>query len=180
MKKLIIGGIVGGIILFAWQSLSWTAFNIHGSQNQYTPAQNEILQCLANANIDEGQYFVPTLDPANPISNQEYYDTYLGKPWATINYHTAMQDTMVMNMIRGVIVDVFVAFLLCFVLLKNPSLSFSNVFLTCVAIGVISYITIPYMRSIWFQTDSIPDLIDALAQWSLVGAFLGWLLPNKN
>lgn len=180
MKKLIIGGIVSGIILFVWQSLSWTALNIHGSQTQFTAAQTDILQALADANLMEGQYFVPTLDPANPISNEEYYSRYVGKPWATINYHESMENTMTMNMIRGFTADLFVAFLLCFVLLKNPSLNFGNVFLTCIAIGIISYITIPYMNSIWFQGNSIPDLIDAIVQWSLVGGFLGWLLPNKK
>ncbi len=42
MKKTIIGAIVGGIIIFAWQFLSWGPLNLHEAQQQYTPKQDTI------------------------------------------------------------------------------------------------------------------------------------------
>lgn len=46
------------------------------------------------------------------------------------------------------------------------------------AIGIIGYLTIPYLYSIWFETNSLGHLVDALVSWGLVGAWLGWWLPR--
>ena len=60
MKKTIIGTLVGGIILFMWQFLSWTALDLHRSAQNYSPKQDTILSYLS-ANLEkEGGYFLPT------------------------------------------------------------------------------------------------------------------------
>jgi predicted cobalt transporter CbtA len=46
MKKLIIGGLVGGILLFLWQTLSWTVLNLHAKEYQQAPAQDSVLNFL--------------------------------------------------------------------------------------------------------------------------------------
>jgi hypothetical protein len=52
-------------------------------------------------------------------------------------------------------------------------------FQACVAVGIIGYLTIPYLNSVWFEGSSMGYLVDALVQWGLVGAWLGWWLPKK-
>ena len=67
MKKLIIASIVGGIIMFAWQFLSWPVLNLHKAANRYTANQDAILAAL-NTNLpEEGGYMVPAL-PENASS----------------------------------------------------------------------------------------------------------------
>ncbi len=180
MKKMIIGGLVGGLILFLWQFLSWSGLNIHRSQTQYTPVQNEVLECLQANNLPEGSFFLPNV-PENTSSedHQKAMESFIGNPWATITYHHSMEANMAMNMFRGYIVDFLSVFLLCFILLGNPALDFKKVMITTVGVGLISYMTMPYLESIWFQGNSIPDLIDALVQWSVAGLFLAWYLPRK-
>jgi len=46
-------------------------------------------------------------------------------------------------------------------------------------VGLIGYLTIPYLNSIWFETNSIGHLIDAFVSWGLVGIWLGWWLPRR-
>ena len=53
MRTLLIGSLVGGLILFLWQFLSWTALNLHGREMQHTPKQDAILQSLSQ-NLEEG------------------------------------------------------------------------------------------------------------------------------
>jgi hypothetical protein len=36
MKKLVIGSLVGGIIIFIWQTLSWAMLNLHHASQEYT------------------------------------------------------------------------------------------------------------------------------------------------
>ena len=59
MKKLIIGGLVGGILLFLWQTLSWTVLDLHGKEYQQAPAQDSVLNFLNSQFSETGQYYLP-------------------------------------------------------------------------------------------------------------------------
>lgn len=128
MKKLIIGAIVGGIIVFIWQTLSFAILNLHGKAVQYTPKQEEILSYLNTQFSEDGQYFLPNL-PANATreEHEEQMKTSDGKPWAMISYHKAMKMNMAINMIQGLLVDIVAVGLLCWILLKMNRPSFTTV-----------------------------------------------------
>ncbi len=174
MQKIIIGALVGGILLFIWQFLSWSILNIHGTQNQYTANQNEIMEFL-DGRLSEGEYFIPTVPPGSSSEDREaLYAQSQGKPWAKISYRQALEMSMGSNMFRGFVVDFLAVLLLCFILIKIENNNFMTSFLSALSVGIISYLTIPYLNSIWFEGNSIPELIDAVAQWAICGAWLGW------
>jgi len=180
MKKMLIAALVGGLILFVWQSLSWTMLNLHKSQTAYTSAQNEILDCIKSSNLPEGDYFLPGMPPG---TSQEDYQAgmqdMIGKPWVQIFYHKEMKMNMGMNMFRGFVINFLSILLLCYVLLGDNGMTFKKVMAATLAIGAIGYMTNPYLNSIWFETNTLPDLLDAVVQWSLAGLFLAWYLPKK-
>jgi len=182
MKKIILGTLAGGLILFFWQFFSWSLGNLHESQMSYTPLEQQLLSCLESSNLPEGEYFIPNKPPST--SQAEYQkiveQKWMGKPWARIQYHHKFENTMGMNMFRGLVIDLFSAFLLCMVLVGDPTLNFKKVMMTSLAVGIIAYLTIPYLSSIWFKTNSLPDLIDGIVPWALIGLVLGMILPNKN
>lgn len=181
MKKAIIGGLLGGLVLFIWQFLSWGPLNIHRSQMDYTPKQDQILKALADLDLKEGEYFLPNV-PSGATAEEytEYQNDMINKPYATIMYGKAATNTMGMNMFRGFIINFFSVFLLCYLLLANPKLDFKITLLSFIIVGLISYMTVPYLKSIWFKTNSIPNLIDAVVQWGLAGLLLAWYLPQRN
>ncbi len=49
MKKILIGGLVGGILLFVWQTISWTVANLHEKGQRYTASQDSILNFLSKS-----------------------------------------------------------------------------------------------------------------------------------
>ena len=177
MKKQLIATIVGGIILFVWQFLSWSLLNIHAAEYQYTPNQDKIIEFLSqNLNADGG-YMIPQAAPGSTDEErQAVMENAMGKPWATINYHKSMDMSMSMNMIRGFAVDLVAAFLLVWLLLRFAHLDFKTTFMAALAVGFTGYLTIPYLNSVWFEASSIGSLIDTVAQWGLLGVWLGWWL----
>jgi len=182
MTKIALGTVLGGLILFFWQFLSWGPGNFHRSQMQYTPIQEQLLSCLESSNLPEGEYFIPN---KSPKTSQEDYqkivaEKWIGKPWARIQYHHDFQNTMPMNLFRGLVIDLLSAFLLCLVLVGDPTLNIRKVVVTSLAIGMIAYLTIPYLDSIWFKSNSLPDLLDAVVPWLLIGLVLGKILPIKK
>lgn len=180
MKKQLIGTLVGAIILFLWQFISWGMVNFHKAEQQYTPNQDKILEVLSE-NLTEGEYFLPGVPPGTPMEEQQaMQEKMMGKPWATINYHPEFEMNMRMNMLRGFLIDLIAAFFLCWILLKFGNLNFMDAVIAAVMIGLIGYLTITYLNSVWFESNTIGYLIDAIGAWVLVGAWLGWYLPVKT
>jgi len=174
MKKLIIGALVGGLILFIWQFISWNF--LHNSQIQHATNQDEILEML-EGKLEPGQYMLPRMPEGMPMEEGEkYVEPYLGKRWMQISYHDKLEMSMGMNMLRGFVIDFVSVFLLCWVLGRFREIDVKSAVMSSVAVGLIGYFTISYLNSIWFETNSIPDLIDAIVPWALTGAWLGWWL----
>lgn len=178
MKKTIIASVVGGLILFFWQFLSWTILDTHRPMQNYTPKQQEILDFLGQ-NLEDGSYYLPTLPQgASMEENEKLMKESVGKPWAEIRYHKAMNANMSLNMIRGLLVDILVVFLFCSYLLKS-SLDFKSTLISALVFGLIAYLITDYTKQIWFETNTIPDLIDAIVGWALVGSWIGWWFGRK-
>ena len=178
MKKLIIGAIVGGIIIFVWQSLSFTVLDLHAKAFQYTPKQQEIISYLGSQFAEEGQYLLPR--PANEGSSEEmeaHMKASEGKPWAMISYHKAMNMNMGLNMIRGLLVDIIAAGLLCWILLKMNLPSFGTVLISSILVGLIVFMNGIYTQHIWYETfDIMAHFMDAIVAWGACGLWLGWWL----
>jgi len=178
MKKTIIASVVGGLLLFFWQFLSWTILDTHRPMQNYTPKQQEILDFLSK-NLEDGSYYLPTTPKgASADEQQKLMEASMDKPWAEIRYHKALDANMPLNMIRGLLVNILVVFLFCSYLLKS-SLDFKNTLISALVFGLIAYLITDYTKQIWFQTNTIPDLIDAIVGWGVVGAWLGWWLARK-
>lgn len=134
---------------------------------------------VLNQNLDEGEYRLPTAPPNSTAEQQQaIMESAGGKPWAMISYHKSLNTNMGMNMFRGLVIDLLSVYLLVWLLLQFANLQFQSALLASLAVGIISYLTIPYLKTIWFETSSIAYLIDAVVQWGLVGAWLGWRLTK--
>ena len=105
MKKLIIGGLVGGIILFIWQFLSYGVFDLHYSQMAYTPEQEQIMDCIQASELKEGEYYMIRAPKGDADTQESLMEERLGKPWAMIQYHDALEHNFGMNVIRAIVIN---------------------------------------------------------------------------
>ncbi|MFN8243319.1 MAG: hypothetical protein U0X40_04620 [Ferruginibacter sp.] len=180
MKKTIIGAIVGGIILFAWQFLTWGPLNNHQAQQRYTPKQDSILSYLKTQFSEDGGYMMPSFAPGTSRDDMEkQMKASEGKPWAQVFFHKSMpgMNGMVMNMVRSLLVDIFVVWLLCWLLVKIPTPSFITVFMGSLGTGLIVFLNMPYTLHIWYGSfDLMAHFMDALISWGVTGLWLGWWL----
>src|SRR5262249_14828595 len=104
MKKWIIGSLVGAIIVFAWQFLSWTAIGIHSGEEKYASSQDQVLSTLSASNLEDGMYMLPNAQPgATMKEQQDLMQQNQGKPWARIVYVKRMSTSMTTPIIIGFI-----------------------------------------------------------------------------
>jgi hypothetical protein len=181
MKKLLVGALVGGVLIFVWQTLSWTVLNLHNKEYQKAANQDSIIAYLSSQFTGDGQYFIPSADAnASSEEREKLMENMKGKPWAVVSYHKAYDMNMISNIIRGLVVAIIIAFFACWVLMKNTNASFSTTFVGCLLIGLAGYLFIPYSGHIWFQTPGAnTHLLDTIVSWGLCGLWLGWWLNRK-
>lgn len=181
MKKQLVATVVGGLILFVWQFLSWAILQVHQSEFKYTPNQDPILEVLSQYLTEEGSYMIPGVPPGSSQSDEQaLMEAHAGKPWAQVTYHRSFNTAMGTSMVRGLAVDLLAAWLLVWLLLKFERVNLVTALQASLVVGVIGYLTIPYLNSVWFETNSLGHLVDAIVQWGLVGLWLGWWLPRQG
>lgn len=181
MKKTVIGSLVGAIILFLWQFVSWTAAELHRPAQAYTPKQDSIMQFLNSQFTEDGSYFLPTYpDGASMEEQQKLAEACVGKPWAQIHYHKSMDMNMGVNMGRGLAINIVILLLVCWLFKQMSAPSFTTILSASIAIGLIVFFNAQYTNHIWFQSrDLMANLIDAIVGWGLTGLWLGWWLRRK-
>jgi len=180
-KHWIIGSLVGAIIVFAWQGLSWMVIGIHDKQMKYTPAQDEIMNVLSAKLTEEGLYSMPSA--ATKKEMEEKAKEMEGKPWAAVIYHKEYHMNIAMRTTRALLVDLFLAVSLIYVLTRGGVVPFpSRVFSASVAWGLAFFLAGQYMGHVWFDLPwhmITGDLIDNVVAWSLCGIWLAWWLNRK-
>lgn len=182
MGKTIIGALVGGLLIFIWQFISWGPGSLHRSAQEYTPKQDSILAYLSSQFSEDGAYFMPTYPQGTTSEEmQKIMDASKGKPWAQVYYHKELKIDMLMNMIRGFLVNIVLAWLFIWLIGKLSSPSFGKIFSSALAVGVIVFLNTSYTMHIWYHSfDLYAHLADALVSWALVGIWLGWWLTKKK
>jgi hypothetical protein len=181
MKKLIIGSIVGGILIFIWQTLSWPVLNLHHASQEYTPKQDSIISYLNSQFSEDGSYLLPMYPKGTSREDMEkQMDANKGKPWMQIQYHKSMDTNMGVNIGKGLIADIVMVAFLCWILMKIAPSNFGTIFTSCLFIGVIVFINSPYTIHIWYvKADIMAHFMDAIISWALCGLWLGWWLNRK-
>lgn len=182
MKKWIIGALVGGLISFAWQTISWTVANFHESAVAYTPKQKEVMEFLNTQFSEDGDYYMPSLPRE---SSQEQFEALMeeskGKPWAKVSYHKAYDMNMGTNILKGLLSCIVCAALLIWIFSKMQDPSFSTILLSSIFIGLIGFSTFALSTHIWYDSRDIgASLADGIMMWGLCGAWLGWWLRRPK
>ncbi|MEY4274572.1 MAG: hypothetical protein RL638_1520 [Bacteroidota bacterium] len=182
MKKTLIGGIVGGLIIFFWQAFSQMAFNLHEPSQKYSPGQDSVLIALSKHLKEPGGYMLPRMKEMLSMEEMEKFTKSIqGKPWAIVRYYPSNDTNMSSNMIRGLIVNILLAMLLIWIIqqLKVPTKGL--IFRLSLVVGFIAFTNVAYTEHIWYPVFDIrASLIDALASWGLCGLWLGYWMTKRS
>ena len=181
MKKLIIASIVGGIIIFIWQTLSWTVTNLHHASQEYTPKQDTIMAFMNEQFTEDGAYLLPSYPKGTSYEEmQKTMGSREGKPWMQIQYHKALNVNMGANIAGGLVTDIIIVALLCWILMKMTGAGFGKIFMATLIMGIIVFLNSPFTIHIWYpKADLSAHFMDAVISFGLCGLWLGWYLKPK-
>jgi hypothetical protein len=182
-NKVIVGTLVGAILLFGWQTLSWTSLGIHEEALKFSANQDSIIQFLEKNISTPGQYLIPTVPPGSSESEIEAQSKiWEGKPWAIITFHDYRKIDMFTPVLKGRLIALLSVLMVNLVIRQLRKTKFLPVFATTLSFGLVSFFFVWYNNNIWFSTPwSVlwGELVDSVMGWSLCGAWLGLWYGRK-
>jgi hypothetical protein len=177
MKRVIIGALVGTLIYFGYQTVMWMG-GLHGDFSIHTPRQDTLMACLNENLVDEGLYWLPSVDPAAPNrmeAEEQLMKENQGKPWAMVFYHKSMMGFEPSYILMGLFYSIIACLIAAAVIYNGHFETFAGRFCVAMAVGVftlsqgvlddMNWFTLPWM---WVR----PEVIDLTVGW---GACSLWL-----
>ncbi|MES2680858.1 MAG: hypothetical protein V4635_13280 [Bacteroidota bacterium] len=188
MKKNIIATIIGTIILFGWQALSWMALPVHNDTMKYSAGQQEVMTALQKNLPASGTYYLPGADPAVKLSSEEmesFYKAQIGKPWALVFYNTSFEGMSPSNMINGILLNLLSVVLVIALLhmSKAKEKQFAAIFGLVMILPVFVILQSVLQNANWW---SFPwhfikgTIVDLIFGWLLCGLYLSWHFRKLN
>lgn len=176
--KIITGSIIGAVIIFIIQFLSWGLLGTHYPAQQYTEKQDSILAYLNTQFDSSGGYIMPTLPKGASYEEMQQLETQSkGKPWVQVFYHKSNDASMSMNMVKGLVTNFIIVLFFCWIISGYNANSFAKTLLAALLLGLIIFLNSSYTQHIWFETfDLQAFLTEYVLTWGITGIWLGWWL----
>lgn len=180
--KIFIGALVGAIIIFFLQFLSWTILDLHRPAQQYTSKQDSILNYLNSQFDSSGGYILPTIPKgASMDESNELMKKSQGKPWVQILYHKSFYTNMGVNMAKNLVTNFIMVLLFCWMMAGYSSNTFGKTFLAAIFVGLIVFLHATYTVHIWYYVfDLKAHFTDYIVSWGVTGLWLGWWLNRRK
>ncbi len=176
MVKLITGAIVGGIILFLWGWLSWSAIPLHSASIHYINNEESVITAMNVAMDKKGVYIFPGMpSSSDPAAMEEWTQKYQRGPIGMIIYDPEGSEPVVpARMILGFILGVISCFVASWFLSRSTAAASSYLARVtfCGMLGIFISLTAHLVNWNWmgYPLDyTLSWVMDAVAGWLLAG-----------
>ncbi len=177
MKKVFLGGLVGGIILFLWSFLAWVILPLHSPTLHEIPNEDAVISALNLALPAHAVYTFPH-NPgtsAGEAAQNAWAEKVKRGPGGMIIYSPSGADPMMAGqMVGGVIIDILSALIVAWLLTRSTALTASYLsrvaFCGMFAIFAAFFDYLTMWNWMGFPADFTTALIvDGLIAWLLAG-----------
>ncbi len=180
-RKILFGGIAGGVALLVWTVIAWTLLPLYASVLKSLPAEAEVVDALVAAKTPRGFYVIPALPKVGGLSVEDrkraeaaWEEKYRAGPVAYVVYEPRGRplNRMFRPMTRGALLSVLAALFSAWALSRTRIAGFFARALFVLGLGFFSWLLGPAVQWNWLGYP--PDyvlvaLVDGLAGWAIVG-----------
>jgi len=176
MKKLLIAGIVGGIILFLWGWLSWSVLPIHTSSMRNIGNEDAVVSSM-HINMDQkGVYAFPAMPSTHDqAAMDEWAQKYQQGPVGMIIYNPeGGEPVMSSQMIIGIIISILSSLMAAWFLSRSTAVGSTYILRVayCGMLGVFVSFVSHLVNWNWMGYP-----IDYTIAW-IMDAVIGWILAG--
>ena len=177
MKKSIIGGIVGGVILFIWSFLAWVIMPLHEPTLHQITNEDAAISAL-QSHLDKRAVYVFPKNPgmaADKAASEAWTEKVKRGPSGLIVYEPSGTNPMMPGqMLIGLILDILAAWVACWFLARSIALNAPYIARVayCGMFGIFVSVFSHLMAWNWmgFPVDyTSAMIIDSMLSWVLAG-----------
>lgn len=194
MKQTLIGGLVGGVILFLWGFLAWSVLMIHKDTLKNIPNEDIVMSALGGVIHEKGVYVFPGFPQENASTTEEekaaamssWEQKYRRGPTGQVIYDPKGSDPIMMSqMITGLLLTILGSMLVAWFLQRSTAanasylarVSFCGMFGIFLALGV-HLVNWNWMGYPFNYTTSI--IVDNVVGWVLAGLGIAAVVKRKT
>lgn len=172
IKSLVLGGVLGGALVFIWGAVSWMVLPWHDATLKRFTNEDVVSVTLDAYAPDTGVYF---LAPGMDDEGKPLPDVEAGRVvFAAIQ---APMPSMNSAMLKGLVSGILAALLVTWLVLKAGLASYGQRLLCVVAFAAAASLVGVMPNWIWwgFATDyTLVSIADLLIGWTLGGLAIAW------
>jgi hypothetical protein len=181
--RIIIAGILGGIVMFVWSFLSHEVFQIGDSGVKMLPNEAAVVACLKTNVSDPGFYLIPGMDMAHATEADQaaWLEKYKAGPNAILIYHPTGQVGMMKMLGIELASNVVACWLVAFILAMGIP-SFIKKVIAATLIGFVGWVSILVSYWNWYRYPDqvvLAELCDQVIGWFLAGIVLALIVRAR-
>jgi hypothetical protein len=178
MRRVLLGGLVGGGVVFIWGAVSHMALPLGEMGVRPIPNEDQVVTAMRGAIREPGFYFFPGMDKSRQASKseQEAWEQKMKKgPWGVLIIHPEGGEAMLPRQLGTELATNIVAALLAASLLAQVRSGYTGRVLFVTLLGAFGFVivNVPYWNWYGFPADfTIAQAIEHVAGWFLAGLVL--------
>ena len=188
MKRLITGGIVGGITLFMWGFVSWVVLTWHFDTVRHDSSVMAGVEDIEDNLQETGVYYFPPMTTMRPDETEmeAYTELHKNSPSGMIFYNAEHLDPMSPSrLFVGFLVNVGAAlFATLLLIVALPSLpKYWGRVVYVAALGVFAIFAIRMVDGVFFNLPirwTVNQTLDTAISWMLVGFVLAAIVRPER
>ena len=179
MKKTIITLVLGTVILFVWNAISWMALPFHSNALKTIPDAVIEGQNLKIALPEDGIYHYPGIPESNAPEDITKIESKMeeGPRITFMAYKTGPTKLFDVNAFALNLIFNFITICLIFWVVKNQSdKSIKKILSTTLALGLLVSFASDFPQMNWFMfplSYTLPNILDYLVSFGLFGLLMG-------
>ncbi len=183
MKKVLLPGILGGLLVFIWSAIAHMVLPIGGmGLKTILSTEDTVLKAMKENIQESGLYFMPGHDLSRQPTEEEM-KKYEQGPTAFLVYHpTGVKAMSVGQLLRQLLFDLLAGLIAAFIVsLTVASLGMRALAVTL--IGLFAWLTVTAPHWNWYRFPAaftIGEGIDGVIGWLLGGLLIAWLVQRAE
>lgn len=175
LNRMIIGGLLGGLILFIWGAVSWMVLPWHMQTLHSFKNEAAIIQAVKTNATESGIYFLP-------LQRMGAQPSQMQGPLVFASVKQEGMNSMVPSLIKGLIAAFIAAFLVTWMVMQAVNLGYFGrlIFVIIFALAGSVLTHFEYWNWFYFASDfTLVEIVDVLIGWFLAGLIIAGVAKRR-